>query len=45
MNRFLVGSGALIAIYLLVSHATGAGTLISSTASGASKYAKTLQGR
>jgi hypothetical protein len=35
----------LVGSYILVSHYTGAGTLIAKTASGASSFTKTLQGR
>jgi hypothetical protein len=45
VQKFLTYSGVLIGVYLLVSHATGAGTLITDISGGASKYAKTLQGR
>jgi len=38
-------SAVLIGTYLLVAHATAAGSLIKSGASGASTYARTLQGR
>lgn len=36
---------ALIALYIGVANATGAGTLISSGASGGAKLVKTFQGR
>ncbi|HWB38563.1 MAG TPA: hypothetical protein VHA75_21295 [Rugosimonospora sp.] len=45
LRKIVVGSGLLIALYLGVAYATGAGQLIRSAASGASDYAKTLQGR
>ena len=44
-TKLLVGSGVLIAIYLLVSNATGAGKLLASASSAGSGYARTLQGR
>lgn len=45
IKTFLVGSGALIAVYLLVSHATDAGKLLTSAGTSASTYVQTLQGR
>lgn len=45
MKKFITYSAALIVTYLLVANATNAGKLISAGASGASLYAKTLQGR
>lgn len=49
MNRnfgmVLKGTGALIAIYLLVSNSTGAGTLLTKTFDGSAAFARTLQGR
>lgn len=44
-GRVVVYSAVLIGIYLVVSHATGAGRLLSSAGSAASGYAKVLQGR
>lgn len=44
-RKLLIGSGILIGLYLLVSHATDAGKLLNSAGSAASGYAKTLQGR
>jgi hypothetical protein len=38
-------SAVLIGIYLAVAYATGAGKLVTSVTSGASRYARTLQGR
>jgi hypothetical protein len=37
--------GALIGLYIVVSHASGSGKLFTSGASGASQFVKTLQGR
>jgi hypothetical protein len=45
MKKALFYSAALIGTYLLVSHATDAGKLITSGGSAASQFAKTLQGR
>ncbi len=45
LRKILVGSGVLIGIYLLVSHATDAGKVIGSTGNVAVNYARTLQGR
>lgn len=44
-RTYLKYSALLIALYLGVSHATGAGKLISAAASGSAKIDKTLQGR
>lgn len=44
-RTMIVGSLAVIAVYIGVSHATGGGTLLAAAWDGASKYAKTLQGR
>lgn len=35
----------LVALYLIVEHASGAGQLLASGAQGASGFTKTLQGR
>lgn len=43
--KFLTYSAALIGTYLLVSHATAAGKLITAGGNAGTKYAKTLQGR
>jgi len=45
MRTALKYSAVLIGTYLLVSHATGAGSLITKTAQGAGSFAKVLQGR
>lgn len=44
-KSILKGSGVLIALYLGVKYATGAGTLISKGASGTSTVVRTFQGR
>lgn len=45
MYRALKWGAVLIGGYLVLSHYTGAGKLISSASAGASTVAKTLQGR
>lgn len=45
MRKALIWTGGLIALYLAVSHATDAGKLLTSAASGYSTAVKTLQGR
>lgn len=44
-RTYMKYSALLIALYLGVSHASGAGTLISKGAAGAVSIDKTLQGR
>lgn len=44
-RTYMKYSALLIALYLAVEHASGAGTLITQAASGASTIDKTLQGR
>lgn len=44
-RKALVYGGGLIALYLLVRHATGSGTVLSSAANGGSKLVRTFQGR
>ncbi len=41
----LKGSGLLIFTFLLVSRATGAGSLVDKAFQGSNTFAKTLQGR
>lgn len=45
LRTYMKYSAVLIGLYLAVAHASGAGTLISKAASGASTIDKTLQGR
>lgn len=45
LGKALTYSAVLIGVYLVVSHATEAGKLLSSAGSTASGYAKILQGR
>lgn len=45
MRKALVYGAGLIAIYLVVSHATGAGRLLTSAGSAGSGLVKTFQGR
>lgn len=45
MRKALTYGAALIATYLLVSRATGTGTLISRGSSGLSQVVRTFQGR
>lgn len=45
LRTYMKYSAVLIALYLGVAHATGAGNLIKQAASGASQIDKTLQGR
>lgn len=45
MRKALVIGGTLIAIYLGVAYATGAGTLINDSTSGATSVIKAFQGR
>lgn len=44
-QRFLKYGGGLIALYLVVSYATGAGKVINSSASGAKNLVRAFQGR
>lgn len=44
-RKVLTYGGGLIALYLLVMHASGAGTVLTSGASGSSTVIKSLQGR
>lgn len=45
MRRALVWSGGLILAYLALSHATGAGTLMTDAANASQGLVKTFQGR
>lgn len=45
VRTLLVGTGALIALYLIVSNATDAGKLLTSTEQAYVGGVKTLQGR
>ena len=45
MKKFLVYGAGLIALYLVVENATGAGKLLSSGSSGGVSVIKALQGR
>lgn len=45
MRTALTYGAALIAVYLLVAHATGGGQLLSSAGSATSSVVKTFQGR
>lgn len=45
ITKILSGTGILIALYLLLSNASGAGTVISSLGDAYSKGVQTLQGR
>jgi len=45
LKKFLVGTGVLIGIYLLVSHATDAGKLLTSASGAYAGGVKVLQGR
>jgi hypothetical protein len=45
MKKIISGTFALVAVYLVVANATGAGKIISSAASGYRTGVKTLQGR
>lgn len=44
-KKILVYGAGLIALYLLVEHASGGGTLLSSGSSGSVSIIKALQGR
>jgi hypothetical protein len=44
-KKALTYGGGLIALYLVVRYATGAGTVLSAGAKGGSQVVKTLQGR
>lgn len=44
-RRFLLGTGILIGVYLLVSNATGAGTLLGGARDAYVGGVKVLQGR
>lgn len=44
-RKALAYTGGLIGLYLLVRHATGAGTVLSAGANGSAKFVRTLQGR
>lgn len=43
--KFLKYAGGLIALYLLVAHATGSGRVLDSGTRGASNLVKAFQGR
>lgn len=45
MRTFLFGTGALVVVYLVVSHATDAGKLLTAAGGAYSGAVKTLQGR
>jgi hypothetical protein len=45
MNKALKYFAVLVGTYIVVSKATGAGTLLTKGAAGASQFTKTLQGR
>lgn len=45
MKKALVYGAGLIALYLVVEHYTGAGTLLDKGSSGGVKIIKSLQGR
>lgn len=45
MKRFLIGTGILIAVYLVVANATGAGSVIQAAGGAYTGAVKTLQGR
>jgi len=45
MKKALVIGGALIAVYLVVVNATGSGTVIKDSTSGATSVIKAFQGR
>lgn len=45
MNKLLTYSATLIGVYLIVAHATGAGSILKAAGTAGSQYAKTLQGR
>lgn len=44
-RRALTYSGGLIALYLVVRYSTGAGTVVSKSATGGRTLIKTFQGR
>jgi hypothetical protein len=44
-RKFLLGSGILIGVYLIVANATGFGRAVGAASGAANSYAKTLQGR
>ena len=44
-RKALVYTGGLIGLYLVVRHATGAGTVLHAGANGGAKFVRTLQGR
>lgn len=45
VRTILVGTGALVALYLLVSHATDAGKLLGAVGTAYTGGVRTLQGR
>ena len=45
MKKFLVGTGILVGIYLLVANATGTGTLVQAGSNAYNSGVKVLQGR
>ena len=45
LRTYMKYTAVLIAMYLAVSHASGAGSLITNAAQGATNIDKTLQGR
>lgn len=45
MKKVLTYVGGLIALYLVVDHATGSGSVLHAGANGGSTIIKTLQGR
>ena len=45
MRKFLLYGFGAIGLYLVVTHATGAGTLITDTTSGTSRLVSAFQGR
>jgi hypothetical protein len=45
MKKFLIGSGILIGLYLVVANATGFGTSVQAVGTAYAQGVKTLQGR
>lgn len=44
-KKFLIGSGLLIGLFIVVANATGFGRAVGAASGAANSYAKTLQGR
>lgn len=44
-RKILTYTGGLIALYIVVAHASGFGRVVTAGANGSSKVARTLQGR